>query len=85
MLCPTIGIRRGWAAPGGMIIQITSKQHIGGAMKKKDQPEWMTDGRSLEAPVRPKTGKRCYQQLATKLNLPPVLHLRYDYICNILS
>ena len=27
-----------------MIIRRISKQHIGGVMEKKDQPEWMTDG-----------------------------------------
>jgi hypothetical protein len=30
-----------------MIIRTTSKQHTGGAMEKKDQPEWMTDGQSV--------------------------------------
>jgi hypothetical protein len=29
-----------------MTIQTTSKQHIGGAMKKRDQPEWMANSRS---------------------------------------
>jgi hypothetical protein len=33
---------------GEMIIRTIFKQHIGGAMGKKDQPEWMTDGRSVE-------------------------------------
>jgi hypothetical protein len=30
-----------------MIIQRIFKQRTGGAMKRKDQPEWMTDGRSV--------------------------------------
>jgi len=29
-----------------MIIRTISKQHIGGVTEKKDQPEWITDGRS---------------------------------------
>jgi hypothetical protein len=29
-----------------MIIRTISKQHTGGAMERKDQPEWMTNGRS---------------------------------------
>jgi hypothetical protein len=28
-----------------MTTQTISKQHTGGAMERKDQPEWMTDGR----------------------------------------
>jgi hypothetical protein len=31
-----------------MIIRTIFKQHIGGVTKKKDQPEWMTDGPSVE-------------------------------------
>ena len=31
-----------------MIIRKISRQHIGGVTKKKDQPEWMTDGPSAE-------------------------------------
>jgi hypothetical protein len=30
-----------------MTTQIIFKQHIGGAMEKKDQAEWMTDGPSV--------------------------------------
>ena len=28
-----------------MIIRTTSRQHTGGAMKRKDQPEWKSNGR----------------------------------------
>ena len=34
-----------------MIIRTISKQHTGGVMEKKDQPELMTDGRSCIFPV----------------------------------
>ena len=30
-----------------MTIRTISKQHTGGVTKKKDQPEWMTDGPSV--------------------------------------
>jgi hypothetical protein len=43
-----IGILREWAAPGEMIIRTISKRHTGGAMEKKDQPERMTDGPSVD-------------------------------------
>jgi hypothetical protein len=38
---------KGMGERGGTIIRTISKQHIGGAMKKKDQPEWMTDSTTL--------------------------------------
>jgi hypothetical protein len=37
-----------WKERGETTIQTISKQPISGAMKKKDQPEWMTDGQTLE-------------------------------------
>ena len=37
---------KGWEEPGETTIQIISKQCIGGAMKKKDQRDGTTDGRS---------------------------------------
>ena len=39
-------IPKEWEERGETIIQTISKQHIGGAMEKKDPPEWMTDGES---------------------------------------
>jgi hypothetical protein len=33
-----------WEERGGMTTQTTFRQRISGAMKKKDQPEWLTDG-----------------------------------------
>ncbi len=30
-----------------MIIRTISRQHTGGATKRRDQPEWMTDGPSV--------------------------------------
>ncbi len=35
---------------GEMTIQTISKQHTGGVTKKKDQPEWMANGRSSMPP-----------------------------------
>src|SRR5712672_3020749 len=43
----TTGIQREWEERGGTIIRTTSKQHISGAMKEKDRPDWMTDGPSV--------------------------------------
>ena len=40
----TTGIPKEWAGLGEMITRKTFKQRIFGAMKKKDRPEWMTDG-----------------------------------------
>jgi len=39
-IVPDHRIRRGWGALGE-IIRTIFKQHMGGAMGKKDQPEWM--------------------------------------------
>jgi hypothetical protein len=39
-----------------MIIRTISKQHTGGVTKKKDQPEWMTDGPSVDHSLRAATG-----------------------------
>jgi hypothetical protein len=33
-------IRKGWEERGETTIRTIFKQHTGGAMKKKDQPEW---------------------------------------------
>ena len=41
---PTIGIRKEWAEGGGTIIQTTSKPHIGGVTKRRDQSEWISEG-----------------------------------------
>jgi hypothetical protein len=43
--CRTTRIRKEWAGPGETIIRTTSRQHTGGAMKKRAQPGWMTEGR----------------------------------------
>ena len=45
MLSRIIRSRKGWEELGEMITRITSRQRTGGVMKKKDQPEWKTDGR----------------------------------------
>ena len=42
--------RKEWAVRGEMTIQTISKQHTGGVTKKKDQPEWMANGRSSMPP-----------------------------------
>src|SRR5258708_21457795 len=49
----TTGIQKEWAAGGETIIPTISKQRISGAMKKKDRPEWMTDGRSADTALFP--------------------------------
>ncbi len=41
--CQTTGIPKEWEEHGETIIQTIFKQHTGGAMEKRDQPEWMTD------------------------------------------
>ena len=41
-----IKIPRGWEEPGETTTQIISEQHTGGAIQKKGQREWMTEGRS---------------------------------------
>lgn len=43
----TIRIRKEWEGRGETTIPAISRQHIGGATKKKDQPEWMSDVRSV--------------------------------------
>jgi hypothetical protein len=43
---------KGMGALGEMIIRIIFKQHIGGAMGKKDQPEWMADDQSTAGSLR---------------------------------
>jgi hypothetical protein len=43
--CPTTGTRKEWAAPGATTIPTTFKPHTTGATMKKDQQEWMADGR----------------------------------------
>ena len=65
----TTRIRKEGEAHGETIIRTTSRQHTGGAMKRKHQPEWMTDGRSL--------GRRVFPSLAHNLGL------RKDCSCNI--
>src|SRR5229473_1120781 len=45
-LCQTTEIRRVWEERGETTIRTIFKQHTGGAMKRKDRPEW-TDGRSF--------------------------------------
>jgi hypothetical protein len=44
-LSRTTRIQKEWEDPGETITRTISRQHTGGATKKKDQPEWMTDGR----------------------------------------
>src|SRR5271169_1414675 len=44
--CQTTKIRRGWEERGETITRTISKQHTGGVMGKKDQPEWMTANQS---------------------------------------
>lgn len=51
------GIRKEWAERGQMTIQIISRQRISGAMKKKDQPEWMIESCACAFAQRRK-GKR---------------------------
>jgi hypothetical protein len=46
MSCRITKTPREWEELGETTIRTTSKQHTGGATKKRDQPEWMTDGRS---------------------------------------
>ena len=41
----TIGIQREWVERGETIIQIISKQYIGGVTTRRDQREWTADGR----------------------------------------
>jgi len=48
----TTGTQKEWEELGEMTIRITSKQRISGAMKKKDRPEWMTDGQSAARCVK---------------------------------
>ena len=43
MSCPIIKIRKAWAERGETITQTTCRQRIGGAIRKKDQPEWRTE------------------------------------------
>jgi hypothetical protein len=45
-LCQTTNIRREWEERGETIIRTIFKQRTGGVTEKRDQPEWMTDGRS---------------------------------------
>jgi hypothetical protein len=49
-LCPTTETRKGWVVLGATIIRTTSRQYIGGAMKKKDQQGW-TDLRPINIQV----------------------------------
>lgn len=44
--CQITEVRKEWEERGEMIIRTISKQHTGGATKKRDQPGWMGDGRS---------------------------------------
>ena len=48
-IVPDHRTQKEWAELGAMITQRISRQHISGAMKKKDQPEWTIDGRSVGA------------------------------------
>ena len=41
----TTRTRKEWEERGGMTIRTISRQHIGGATKKKDRAEWTNDGR----------------------------------------
>src|ERR1700722_11882171 len=43
----TTGIPKEWDERGAMTPQTISKQHTGGVTEKKDQPESMTNGRSV--------------------------------------
>jgi hypothetical protein len=47
MLSQITKIQEAWEEPGEMTIRTISEQLIGGATEKKDQPEWMTDGRPI--------------------------------------
>lgn len=40
ILFPTIKVRKEWVVRGETIIQKISRQHTGGATKRKDPPEW---------------------------------------------
>ena len=53
---PITRIPRGWEERGEMIIQTISRQHTGGATKKKDQQEW-TDLRPIT-----RTGRSFFQR-----------------------
>jgi hypothetical protein len=46
----TTGIRKEWNERGETIIRTIFKRRTGGVTEKKDQPEWMTDGRSRVFP-----------------------------------
>ena len=48
--CRTIRIPKEWEELGGTTIRTTSRQPTGGVTEKKDQPEWITDGRSVDYP-----------------------------------
>jgi hypothetical protein len=45
--CRITESQKEWEERGETIIQTIFKQHISGAMKKKDRPEWMTNGRPV--------------------------------------
>lgn len=47
-LCRITRIPKGWEGLGETTIQTTFEQRIGGAIQRRDQPEWMTDGRSAD-------------------------------------
>ena len=46
-IVPDHEIPKEWEEHGETTTPTISKQHTGGVMGKRDQPEWMTDGRSV--------------------------------------
>src|SRR5208283_4719085 len=45
--CQTTRIPKEWEGRGEMTIRTISKPHTGGVTKRRDQPEWTNDGRSV--------------------------------------
>ena len=64
MWCRTIKTRKEWAEPGETTTQTTCRQRIGGAIQKRDQPEWKTNGRSAGLSRADRRDLLAYQQLA---------------------
>src|ERR1700733_4453116 len=69
-LCQTTGNPKEWEERGETTIRIISKQRIGGATTKRDQPEWTADGRRPISRTFPNFGFARNPGATRQLRLP---------------